>query len=96
MNTVLEIGSPVRYPRTGTTGTIVRIEERSGHSFAELDSTGMLYRTDMLVPATLVQKTVRKEDLKEELRQVEKERSDPRDQSFQEIPNLDSACNGAG
>ncbi|WP_319539783.1 DUF2098 domain-containing protein [uncultured Methanospirillum sp.] len=96
MNTVLEIGSPVRYPRTGTTGTIVRIEERSGHSFVELDSTGMLYRTDMLVPAILSQKTIKKEDLNEELRQVEKERSDPREQSFQEMPNLDSACNGAG
>jgi len=96
MNTILEIGSPVRYPRTGTTGTIVRIEERSGHSFAELDSTGMLYRTDMLVPAILSQKTIRKEDLNEELIQVEKERSDPREQSFQEMPNLDSACNGAG
>ncbi len=96
MNTVLEIGSPVRYPRTGTTGTIVRIEGRSGYSFAELDSTGMLYRTDLLVPATLSQKIVRKEDLDEELRQVEKERSDPREQSFQEMPNLDSACNGAG
>ncbi len=96
MNTVLEIGSSVRYPRTGTTGTIVRIEERSGHSFAELDSTGMLYRIDLLVPSTLSQKTIRKEDLDEELRQVEKERSDPREQSFQEMPNLDSACNGAG
>jgi hypothetical protein len=96
MNTVLDIGSSVRYPRTGTTGTVVRIEERSGHSFAELDSTGMLYRTDLLVPAILTEKIVRTEDISEDLKQVEKERSDPRDQSFQELPNLDSACNGAG
>ncbi len=96
MNMILEVGSPVRYPRTGTTGTIVRIEERSGHLFAELDSTGMLYRTDLLVAATLSEKTIRTEDLNEELKQVEKERSDRRDHSFQEIPNLDSACNGAG
>lgn len=96
MNMVVDIGSPVRYPRTGTTGTVVRIEERSGYSFAELDSTGMLYRTDLLVPAILIEKVNRTEDLAEELKQVEKERSDPRDQSFQELPNLDSACNGAG
>lgn len=96
MDAMMEIGSQVRYSRTGTLGRIVRIEERSGFSFAELDSTGMLYRTDMLVPATVVEKVVRTEDLHEELRKVEKEREQPRDLSFQEMPTMDSACNGAG
>ncbi len=96
MSLIMDIGTPVRYPRTGTVGTIVRIEERNGFSFAELDSTGMLYRADMLVPATLVEKLGRTEDRAEEILMVEKERADSRDNGFMELPNLDSACNGAG
>ncbi|KQC05411.1 MAG: hypothetical protein APR53_07670 [Methanoculleus sp. SDB] len=41
-------GTAVRYPRTGTTGTVVRIEDIDGHLFAELDSTLLLYRIDQL------------------------------------------------
>lgn len=43
-------GMRVRYPRTGTAGTIVRIEDLNGKVFAEIDTTGLLYRTDQLVP----------------------------------------------
>lgn len=43
-------GMRVRYPRTGTTGTVVRIEEIDGNEFAEIDTTGLLYRTDQLIP----------------------------------------------
>ncbi|WFN34369.1 DUF2098 domain-containing protein [Methanogenium sp. S4BF] len=39
----------VRYPRTGTAGTVVRIEDIDGNEFAEIDATGLLYRTDQLV-----------------------------------------------
>jgi hypothetical protein len=35
----LTLGMRVRYPRTGTTGTILRIERVRGEVFAELDST---------------------------------------------------------
>ena len=42
-------GMRVRYPRTGTAGTVVRIEEIDGNEFAEIDSTELLYRTDQLV-----------------------------------------------
>ena len=42
----------VRYPRTGTTGTILRIEQIRGDVFAELDSTNLLYRVDNLIPAS--------------------------------------------
>ncbi|MBN1195462.1 MAG: DUF2098 domain-containing protein [Methanomicrobiaceae archaeon] len=41
-------GTTVRYPRTGTTGTVVRIEDIDGNLFAELDSTHLLYRIDQL------------------------------------------------
>ncbi|WAI00314.1 DUF2098 domain-containing protein [Methanogenium organophilum] len=43
-------GMRVRYPRTGTAGTVVRIEEIDGNEFAEVDTTELLYRTDQLVP----------------------------------------------
>ena len=33
----LTLGMRVRYPRTGTTGTILRIEQVRGEVFAELD-----------------------------------------------------------
>ena len=42
-------GMRVRYPRTGTAGTVVRIEEIDGNEFAEIDTTGLLYRIDQLV-----------------------------------------------
>ncbi len=48
----LTLGMRVRYPRTGTTGNILRIEKVRGEVFAELDSTNLLYRIDNLIPAT--------------------------------------------
>ncbi|MBT8508826.1 hypothetical protein AZH53_10455 [Methanomicrobiaceae archaeon CYW5] len=42
-------GVRARYPATGTSGTVVRLEEIEGRAFAEIDSTGLLYRTDRLV-----------------------------------------------
>jgi hypothetical protein len=96
MDAVIDIGSPVRYPRTGTIGKIVRMEERNGFSFAELDTTGMLYRIDLLIPAAVLDRAERGDDHGEDLKQIEKERDLSRDLSFQEISNLDGACNGAG
>jgi len=46
----IRLGMRVRYPRTGTAGTVVRIDEIRGNEFAEVDTTGLLYRTDQLVP----------------------------------------------
>jgi len=45
------VGMRVRYPRTGTSGTIVALTVEGGENFAELDSTHLLYRVDQLVPA---------------------------------------------
>lgn len=52
-------GMRVRYPRTGTTGTILRIEDVRGEVYAELDSTNLLYRIDHLIPATGPEKSVK-------------------------------------
>lgn len=94
MDNFIAIGVPVRYTRTGTVGTITRIEERGGYSFAELDSTHMLYRADLLIPTASVEKTQPVQDRDAGLKQVERELS--RESSFDEMPSMDSACNGAG
>ena len=96
MDAVVDVGIPVRYPRTGTVGKVVRIEMRNGFPFAELDTTGMLYRIDLLVPAAISEKFLKATDRDEALRMVAAERRHSRDSSLEEIPNLDSACNGAG
>ncbi|KDE56343.1 DUF2098 domain-containing protein [Methanoculleus sp. MH98A] len=45
------VGAVVRYPRTGTTGKVVRIEEIDDRRYAEVDSTGLYYRVDELIGA---------------------------------------------
>ena len=53
----IALGMRVRYPRTGTTGKILHIEQVRGDTFAELDTTNLLYRVDHLIPATGTAKT---------------------------------------
>lgn len=55
----ISLGMRVRYPRTGTTGTILRTEEIRGEVFAELDSTSLLYRIDNLIPASIMERTAK-------------------------------------
>lgn len=50
----ISVGDVVRYPRTGTTGKVVEIVMSDGFTFAKLDSTGLKYRADMLIPAKSV------------------------------------------
>jgi hypothetical protein len=91
------IGMRVRYPGTGTTGNVVRIENEQGSVFAELDSTHLLYRIDQLVPvegAGEKKYEKRTEDIKKTL---EDERKFASGQEFQEaIKNLDQSCEGGG
>ena len=48
----ISLGARVRYPKTGTTGKILHMEQIRGETFAELDSTHLLYRIDQLIPIT--------------------------------------------
>ena len=86
----------MRYPRTGTTGAVVRIEQVAGNQFAELDSTHLLYRTDLLIPAerTKQSTTAIKEDAKEVIR---REREFAAGSELQEaLKNIDQSCEGGG
>ncbi|MDD1663955.1 MAG: DUF2098 domain-containing protein [Methanomicrobiales archaeon] len=88
------VGMNVRYPRTGTTGKIVRIEQIDRDAFAELDTTHLLYRTDQLI--AFEPKAV-KEAKKggEELEQFVKERESVRGAQSEWL-SADELCDGGG
>jgi hypothetical protein len=92
----LVLGMRVRYPRTGTTGTILRLEHIRGDVFAELDSTSLLYRADQLIPAISSEKstTTIVEDAK---KIIAREREFAAGSEFQDaLKNIDQSCEGGG
>jgi hypothetical protein len=92
----IALGMKVRYPRTGTTGKILRIEQVRGDTFAELDSTNLLYRIDQLIPATGVDKTSTGivEDAK---KVIAREREFAAGSELQDaLKNIDQSCEGGG
>lgn len=92
----IALGMKVRYPRTGTTGKILRIEQVGGDTFAELDSTSLLYRIDQLIPASITEKTstVLVEDAKTV---IERERDFAAGSGLQDaLKNIDQSCEGGG
>jgi hypothetical protein len=92
----ISLGMKVRYPRTGTTGKILRIEEIRGVTFAELDSTNLLYRIDHLILATGPAKTTK--TIVEDAKQViAREREFAAGSELQEaLKNIDQSCEGGG
>lgn len=92
----IAIGMRVRYPRTGTTGNILRIEERKGATFAELDANGLLYRIDHLIPASGTAKKITpiRDDAQQRIAQ---EREFAAGSGLQEaLKNIDQSCEGGG
>ena len=90
------LGMRVRYPRTGTSGNVLRIEQVRGEAFAELDSTNLLYRVDHLIPAASSEKTTTTivEDAK---KVIEREREYAAGSELQEaLKNIDQSCEGGG
>jgi hypothetical protein len=90
------VGMQVRYPRTGTTGTIQRIESVRGNAFAELDSTHLLYRIDQLIPAGSAEK-VKKSTVEDAKKLIEQEREYASSTEFLEaLKGTDQSCEGGG
>lgn len=92
----IAVGMNVRYPRTGTTGKILRTEEVKGTIFAELDSTCLLYRIDQLIPISGGEKKVTTivEDAK---KVIERERQFAAGSELQDaLRNIDQSCEGGG
>jgi len=92
----IALGMRVRYPRTGTTGKILHIEQVRGDTFAELDTTNLLYRIDQLIPATGTVKTTTTiiEDAKEVIARERKFASGSELQDA--LKNIDQSCEGGG
>jgi len=89
-------GMRVRYPRTGTTGTILRIEHLRGDVFAELDSTNLLYRVDQLIPASGSDK-VTVTIIEDAKKVIERERAFAAGNEMTEaLRNIDQSCEGGG
>jgi hypothetical protein len=92
----ITLGMRVRYPRTGTTGTIMRIEQVRGDVFAELDSTNLLYRIDHLIPANTLEKSGRviTDDAK---KVIEREKEFASGRELQDAwKATDQSCEGGG
>jgi len=92
----LTLGMRVRYPRTGTTGTIQRIEQVRGEVFAELDSTNLLYRIDYLIPASGPERT--KNTIVDDAKKViEREKEFASGRELQDAwKATDQSCEGGG
>lgn len=90
----IAVGMAVRYPRTGTAGKVARIEEIRGETFAEIDTTGLLYRVDTLEPAAQPGHTreEREEDVTDLVRRERELGKDLKDA----WKNIDNACEGGG
>ncbi|NLV27520.1 MAG: DUF2098 domain-containing protein [Methanomicrobiales archaeon] len=98
-NTCLEIiepGSAVRYPRTGTYGIVTRLIERGENRFAEIDTTGLLYCLDQLIITELSTRPEKSMNRDEQLAELEKERRQREEDPFDNEHSLDGACTGAG
>jgi hypothetical protein len=92
----ITLGMRVRYPRTGTTCTILRIEKVRGEVFAELDSTNLLYRIDNLIPASGPERSTRaiSDDAK---KVIEREKEFASGRELQDAwKATDQSCEGGG
>lgn len=90
------LGMRVRYPRTGTAGTISRIDQIRGDIFAEIDSTQLMYRIDQLIPASGSDKVT--VSISEDAKKViERERAFAAGNDMTEaLKNIDQSCEGGG
>jgi hypothetical protein len=92
----LTLGMLVRYPRTGTTGTILRIEQVRGEVFAELDRTNLLYRIDTLIPASGPEKST-KAIIDDAKNVIEREKEFASGRELQDAwKATDQSCEGGG
>ena len=88
------VGIHVRYPRTGTTGKVVRIERLDHDTYAELDSTHLLYRADQLIA---YEPKAQREEKKGggDLEEIAREREATRAAQSQWL-SADELCDGGG
>jgi len=90
-------GMRVRYPQTGTTGTVGRIDVIRGKTFAELDSTHLLYAIEQLIPAEAADTARQAAAVEDAKKIIEKERAFAAGSELTEaLKNIDQSCEGGG
>ncbi len=95
-DSVAAVGMRVRYPRTGTTGKITRLEKLKGEIFAEIDTTSLLYRVDQLVAADATQ-TKKRAGINDDIDQVKKKGEFLSGSGFSDaVMHSDQSCEGGG
>lgn len=90
----IAVGMVARYPRTGTTGRVERIEEIDGIAFAGLDATDLFYRVDHLIPVSHVEK--RRKSRKEGYKKVLEKEREAATSIEEEWRPTDELCEGGG
>ena len=94
---MIDLGTYARYPKTGTVGTVIGFQEQNGQTFAELDSTGLLYRIDLLTVASKEEKATSERTRADDIKKVLKERESIGDTAYTEaVFQQDGACHGGG
>jgi hypothetical protein len=94
---VIDIGTYARYPKTGTIGTVIGFQEQHGQTFVELDSTGLLYRIDIITPISREEKTTLERTKDEDIKKLMKEQESVGETAFVEaVFQQDGACHGGG
>ena len=83
-------GSLVRYPRTGTSGKVDGIMIVDGMKFARIDSSGMYYRIDQLIPVDSVKVKSERGEVKgaERFRNEEKLSSEDLKDAFDDVTGV--------
>ncbi|HJJ30325.1 MAG TPA: DUF2098 domain-containing protein [Methanocorpusculum sp.] len=89
-----KVGETVRYGRTGTVGKIVTFMEEDGNIFAELDSTGMYYRTDQLTVIKAEKaREIKPRDFRSDFKEEQEKILDMQENAWK---NTDQSCEGGG
>ncbi|MDV2480809.1 DUF2098 domain-containing protein [Methanoculleus sp. Wushi-C6] len=91
----VSVGALVRYPRTGTTGKVVRVEEIEGRQYAEIDTTGLYYQVDELISADrTAAPTERRERSLEDYIEEHRELQEQLEKVWEK--GTDQSCDGGG
>lgn len=89
-----KLGQTVRYSRTGTVGKIVSFSEVDGSEYAELDTTGLMYRTDQLIEISEeVKSTKAARNVREETLEEQAKLQTIRESAWMDV---DNSCEGGG
>ncbi len=90
--TEIAVGMKVRYPSTGTEGQVAQLKEIDGEIFAEIDSTGLFYRVDRIIPVEKFKEKAKGRELSVE-EALEKDKTST-ENLWEGVDRVDGECGG--